>query len=140
MEHRDRQILNELRRNSRASLREIAQATGISAATVFSRLRALEKNCIIKYTTVPDFEKLGYCMRSFMVVKAKEKKKLLSFLAENPNANTVHELSGNADYSFEAIFPDLSAMHRMLDELSPLCKRIDEHWIVEEIKREGMQL
>jgi Lrp/AsnC family transcriptional regulator for asnA, asnC and gidA len=57
MDELDRRILNVLQENSRLSFRKIADAIGSTAATVSSRVQAMEKNGIIKkYTVLLDYD------------------------------------------------------------------------------------
>jgi len=56
----NRHILSVLLDDSRLSYRQIAKKVGVSAATVMNRVKELEKTIIKKYTTILDFEKLGY--------------------------------------------------------------------------------
>ena len=57
----DQKIINLLLDNSKLSFRQIAEKTGLSAATVMKRVHILEKEgAIKKYTTLLDYEKIGY--------------------------------------------------------------------------------
>jgi DNA-binding Lrp family transcriptional regulator len=56
-----RKVLEEYLKDSRQSFREIARNIGVSSGTVASRVKDLEEKGIIrKYTTLLDYEKLGY--------------------------------------------------------------------------------
>ena len=57
----DKKILQQLLEDSRQSFREIARKTGVSPGTVVSRTRDLEEKGVIeKYSTVLNYEKLGF--------------------------------------------------------------------------------
>jgi DNA-binding Lrp family transcriptional regulator len=61
MDTTDQRILEELKLNCRRSYRELANATGISPATLIERIRKLEKEGVITgYSVNFDFLKLGY--------------------------------------------------------------------------------
>lgn len=54
-------VLEEYLTDSRQSFREVARKIGVSSGTVASRVKHMEENGIIKkYTTLLDYEKLGY--------------------------------------------------------------------------------
>lgn len=54
-------VLEEYLKDSRQSFREIARNIGVSSGTVASRVKDMEEKRIIKkYTTILDYEKLGY--------------------------------------------------------------------------------
>jgi len=56
-------VLEEFVRDSRQSIREVARKLGVSSGTVASRLKEMEAQGIIKgYTTLLDYEKLGYVL------------------------------------------------------------------------------
>jgi DNA-binding Lrp family transcriptional regulator len=59
-------------KNSRRSDRELAHAIGVSQPTITRTRRKLEEEGYIKeYTTIPDFEKLGYEILALTFVKLK---------------------------------------------------------------------
>ena len=66
----DKKILNILLRNSRKSFRDIAKELSISAATVITHVKELEKKGIIKrYTTEISFMKLGYEFKAIIEMR-----------------------------------------------------------------------
>ena len=56
-----RKVLAEYLQDSRQSFREVARKIGISSGTVASRIKEMEENGVIKkYTTLLNYEKLGF--------------------------------------------------------------------------------
>jgi DNA-binding Lrp family transcriptional regulator len=56
-----KKVLEEYLKDSTQSFREIARKIGVSSGTVASRVKDMEEKGIIKkYTTLLDYEKLGY--------------------------------------------------------------------------------
>jgi len=54
-------LMSELVKNSRRSDRELARSLGVSQPTVTRIMARLEKEKVIReYTTIPDFQKLGF--------------------------------------------------------------------------------
>jgi DNA-binding Lrp family transcriptional regulator len=102
-------VLNELRRNSRASLTEIAHYTSIPLSTVYKILNKLETRGIInRHYAVIDFSKLNYPFRVALLVKAKDRIELEKYLIGLENLNNMNKLSGDYDYYAELFFRDLS--------------------------------
>jgi DNA-binding Lrp family transcriptional regulator len=61
LDETSKKVLEEYLTNSTQSFREIARKIGVSSGTVASRVRDMEEKGIIKkYTTLVDYEKLGY--------------------------------------------------------------------------------
>ena len=57
----DGKILRQYLSNPQQSFREIARKVGVSAGTVLTRTKRMEKDGLIKgYTAILDHEKLGY--------------------------------------------------------------------------------
>ena len=56
-----KKVLAEYLQDSRQSFREVARKIGISSGTVASRIKEMEENGVIKkYTTLLNYEKLGF--------------------------------------------------------------------------------
>lgn len=64
----DVQILSELVENSKVSDRKLARKTGVSQPTVTRRRAKLEKQRLLDYTAIPNFEKLGFEILAFSFV------------------------------------------------------------------------
>lgn len=68
----DATIIDVLKKNARLSTREIGKKSGIPAATVYKRMKKMEKNGIIeRYTVVLDKEKLGKETVAYVLVRTK---------------------------------------------------------------------
>jgi len=100
----DKDILNALLENSRLSYRQIAKKIKRSVATVMHRVRALEKEGIVRgYTVNLDYEKLGYDLPVLieMEVDVKERPDAGQVIGHNENVSNVYDTSGDFD---EAVF------------------------------------
>jgi DNA-binding Lrp family transcriptional regulator len=65
-------LIAELVKNSRRSDRELAKVLGISQPTVTRVRRRLEKEGYLReYTVIPDFNKVGFQLAAFILVKMK---------------------------------------------------------------------
>jgi len=109
MNTKDVRVLNELRRNSRASLTDIAHYTGIPMSTVYKIINKLENRGIInRHYAIVDFSKLNYPFRVALLVKAKDRIELEKYLLGLENLNNMSKLSGDYDFYAELFFRDLS--------------------------------
>ncbi|MCW4053117.1 MAG: winged helix-turn-helix transcriptional regulator [Candidatus Bathyarchaeota archaeon] len=61
-------ILFELVKNSKISDRKLAKVIGVSQPTVTRRRALLEKEGLLDYTAIPDFEKLGFEIVAFTFI------------------------------------------------------------------------
>jgi DNA-binding Lrp family transcriptional regulator len=65
----DYEILRELLKNSRKSDRALAKELGVSQPTVSRRREHIEKNFVDGYTAIPKWEKIGFEILAFTLVK-----------------------------------------------------------------------
>ena len=66
----ERKLIAELMRDSRRSDRELARAVGVSQPTISRAIAKLKKDGVIReFTVIPDYEKLGYHLVAFTLVK-----------------------------------------------------------------------
>jgi Lrp/AsnC family transcriptional regulator, regulator for asnA, asnC and gidA len=116
----DKRILNVLLADSRLSYRNIATKAGISAATVMNRVSRLEKDGIIKgYTTVIDYEKLGYDIDAIISMKISKGKlfEVENKIASNPAVSAVYDITGDFDSTIIAKFRNRRALDTFLKKI-----------------------
>ncbi len=115
----NRHILSVLLDDSRLSYRQIAKKVGVSAATVMNRVKELEKTIIKKYTTILDYEKLGYDVEVIIEIRI-SKGKLIEVekeIANHPNIFAVYDVTGDFDAVILARFPSRSKMDTFIKKL-----------------------
>jgi len=116
----DRKILAALQRQCRLSAQELADATGISSATCWRRVKSLEDAGIIKaYRAILDREKIGLAVTAFVhvtierqyanVVAAIEKK-----IRARPEVLECYATTGDADFTLRVIAKDIADYDRFL--------------------------
>lgn len=116
----DQKILRVLQRRCRLSAQELAEATGISAATCWRRLKALEESGVIKdYRAILDREKIGMAVTAFVhvsierqftkVVSAIEKK-----MRARPEVLECYATTGDADFTLRVVARDIVDYDRFL--------------------------
>lgn len=76
MKKNDLAIISHLRRDARKSLVDVASETGIPPSTVYDRVRKYEGGVIKKHTCLLDFQKLGFSIRMWMFIKARDEASL----------------------------------------------------------------
>lgn len=116
----DRKILAAIQSKGRLSAQELTDATGISAATCWRRLKTLEDAGIIKaYRAILDREKIGLAVIAFVhltiarqyanVVAAIEKK-----IRARPEVLECYATTGDADFTLRVIARDIADYDRFL--------------------------
>lgn len=117
----DRQILEILREDGRASHAALAKAVGLSAPAVGERVRKLEQSGAIKgYRAVldPDLMGLGIC--AFVAIAPQPRKpatRLVERLLSLPEIEELHAVAGNYAYVAKVRVPHTEALDGFLDRL-----------------------
>jgi Lrp/AsnC family transcriptional regulator, regulator for asnA, asnC and gidA len=134
-------LINELRDNSRKSLKQISEKTGIPASTLYDSLERINKNKILKHTSLLDFYKMGYTLRTNFIILPHDKKQMLNFLMQSQCINTLSNLSGDHDFFIECIFQNLDDYTNFKQDIEKIgLKSFNEHFILEDIKKENFLL
>jgi len=97
---KDKDILQELLRNARQSVREISRKVKVSAVTVLKRKKSLEKDNIIKgYTCDLDYDLLGYDLPAIIRISIAKGKlfEVQKKIAANPNVHSIYDVTGDFD-------------------------------------------
>jgi DNA-binding Lrp family transcriptional regulator len=97
LDETDRTILNRLQQDARISFKEIAKEVGTSEATIFVRVKKLQKNGVIKgFRAVLHPESVGKQVTAFALVKADPKSlpKMLAQLAAFDEICEIHDVTG----------------------------------------------
>lgn len=116
----DREILEALRRDGRASLRTVAERLEVSTSTVSHRVKQMEADGIIRaYKPVIDYSKLGYRLTAITKIKAKGTQipLIVAALAEEETLVDVYEITGDYDVMVIGKYPDEEMMNREIKRL-----------------------
>ena len=93
----DRKILRRLQEDARISFKEIAKEVGTSEATVFVRVKKLQKNGVIKgFRAILNPPSVGKRVTAFALVKAEPKSypKMLAQLMNLEDICEIHDVTG----------------------------------------------
>ncbi|MEX0920460.1 MAG: Lrp/AsnC family transcriptional regulator [Candidatus Pacearchaeota archaeon] len=105
MDNKDKKILYELDKNSRATYSQISKATRISKETVRYRINNLTKEGVIrKFLTVINSSKLGNSFYQITLklqnIDEKKKRRIIDFLKDSNHVAWIGNLEGNYDIAF----------------------------------------
>ncbi len=135
---KDLEIVKELRNNSRCSLASVSRKTSLSVSTVFDKLSRLEKFLVKKHCTLIDFSALGFGIRAYYALKAKDRDELKNFLLSNQFVNTIQKTNNGTDFFVEAVFMDMKQRHYFVEALNDLgMEKLKEHFVSEDIAKEN---
>lgn len=139
MRRAEKEMLKILRDNSRISLTKLANELNIDVREAFEIKNSFENRIITKYSSLIDFEKLGYTIIVNFIIKAEKDDILKGFLFNHRNVNNLYRIEDG--FIAEAVFKDMkefSDFNETLDNFNLKEKKF--HPVIKEIKREGFSI
>jgi len=138
MDQKDMLIIAHLRENSRKKLTQISRKTDISISTIFERMR---KNDIIKkYTTILNFNKMGFMARTQIILKVHKNQRieLQKFLLKHESVNSMYKINNGYDFLVDGIFRHLKDAEDFVEILEDnfKIKSVKVFYIIDELKEE----
>jgi Lrp/AsnC family leucine-responsive transcriptional regulator len=123
VDDRDKSILSALQENARATLADVAARVGLSASSVYERVRKLEQAGVIKgYRAEIDPESLGLfvtALVSVMPLDPKQPDDLPDRVLEFAEVEDCHSVAGDENYI-------LKVRTRTTSDLEDLLRRLRE--------------
>ncbi|MDT3433927.1 HTH-type transcriptional regulator Lrp [Haloarcula sp. 1CSR25-25] len=116
----DRQVVNALLQDGRASARDVAAATGIAATTVSRRMDDLEATGVIdEYTVDIDYGALGYDVTAVfqLSVEGDGLGRVVDQLRDRHEMIAVYEVTGAHDIVAVGKFTDTQSMNERIKTL-----------------------
>jgi DNA-binding Lrp family transcriptional regulator len=116
----DREVVNALLQDGRASARDIAAATGIAATTVSRRMDDLESTGVIdEYTVDIDYGALGYDVTAVfqLSVEGDGLGRVVDQLRDRREMIAVYEVTGDHDIVAVGKFTDTQSMNERIKTL-----------------------
>ncbi|WP_449536289.1 Lrp/AsnC family transcriptional regulator [Ferdinandcohnia sp. Marseille-Q9671] len=122
LDNTDLQILDELSKNSRITMKELGEKVHLTGPATSARVAKLEDNGIIEgYTIKINQEKLGYSIHAMIsiITNSPYHKPYLSFLnAQKEYVINNYKISGDSCYLLECKFPSTHVLDEFLVGLS----------------------
>ncbi len=111
-------VLCMLRNDARISNKEIAEALGISEATVRRRIKNLiEKNIILGFSVLINVPAIENSIKSYIELKVDQSKidEVAKRLSLNPWIIAIYRINGEYDLLLEALFISMKEMQDFMD-------------------------
>jgi Lrp/AsnC family transcriptional regulator, regulator for asnA, asnC and gidA len=145
LDQKDFLFLHHLRQNARMGLTQLSRKTGVPISTIHHRLKLYASSHLIKrYTALVDFSRLGYGIRTFMLITAKKQHKdpLKAFLIACPVVNKLMKINHGYDFFIDVAFKTMQDVDQFRELLCQEhgARDVKLHYIIEELKYEGFFL
>ena len=143
LETKDRQILAELQRDSRLTMQELGERTGMSSSACWRRVRALEDSGVIdRYAVIANTRKAGFEFSAIVHVSLArhEQHNVERFIQEvlrHPEVLECYATSGEADFHLRVVARDIDAYNAFLDNFIfrlPGVSQVRSNIVLKEIK------
>lgn len=122
LDNTDLQILDELSKNSRISMKELGKKIHLSGPAASARVEKLEYSGIIEgYTVKINQAKMGYSVHAIISIytKSTHHQPYLSFLkTQEPYVLNNYKISGDSCYLLECRFPSNEELDQFLVKLN----------------------
>ena len=134
LDETDRRIVDELRRNSRISIRALAATLHISRANAYTRLARLERDKVITgYTATIDPQRYGHALSAYVYLKVQQQswKFLQQRVLEIPEVDYAALLSGEHDIILRVRTRDAAALRDLvLTKLQDMPEVLSTHTVL----------
>lgn len=126
---KDKNILEQLKKNSRQSVRELSKKTGIRPSTVHLRIKKLIQERIIeKFTIKLNYKKLGTNFIVFILVNTNSN--IPNTYFQKPCITEVFGITGEYDLILKCRFKDVEEFNSFVIELRNLPQINKTHTLV----------
>jgi Lrp/AsnC family leucine-responsive transcriptional regulator len=138
MNKKDMKIIEMLKENCRTPAKEIGRRTGIPITTVCNRMRALERDGIIKnYRAVIDNRKIGKGVEAFIRIDVKrDPEEIVNKFAGRPEVEECYVVSGSVEVMLKVAMPSVDELHDFVAGLkSKNIQKINTQVILRNVER-----
>lgn len=145
LDRHDVLLLQELQRDARQTVQQLAEAVGLSSTPCWRRIKELEARGVIRgYTALVDREKvnLQLCVLAEINLGRHEEGEVQRFeaaVAQSPQIVACWSTTGQADYVIKVLVPDIKAYERFLHETAfrlPGVTHVRSSVVMKEVKSE----
>ncbi|MCF7861012.1 Lrp/AsnC family transcriptional regulator [Candidatus Woesearchaeota archaeon] len=141
LKKKDLFILSHLRNNARITLTELGKKTNYPISTIHDRIKQIESAYVRKYTSLIDFNKLGYNTRVQLFLKTtpENRKELMSHLLYHQNVNTVLMVNDEYDFIVDGFFKNKKDFNQFVNVLKDdyIISKTRSIEVVDELKEES---
>ena len=141
----DHNLIKILAKNARKPIFEMAETLKVTAKTIITRIKNLEKRrIIVGYGTIIDLNKIGYqnFRVSFILFRltSQRMKSLKDYANNDPNIVYDEEAMGGDDYEIEIQVKDMSHLRAIINDLKHKFADIIQDYKVLHIFEEHKQI
>lgn len=120
MDQIDKEILKQLQRNAKISMKEIAVMVHLSSPAVIERVKKLEEQGIIEaYSTKVNLKKLNRDIQAIILFKSIDCKSLSNFCNAHPDVLECYRVAGEISYIVKIATNSVETLEQFIDDAMP---------------------
>lgn len=120
MDKIDKEILKQLQRNAKISMKELAVMVHLSSPAVIERVKKLEEQGIIEaYSTKVNLKKLNRDIQAIILFKSIDCKSLSNFCNAHPDVLECYRVAGEISYIVKIATNSVETLEQFIDEAMP---------------------
>jgi len=125
IDKKDKKVLVELLRDGRKSFADLARTCRMTRQSIFSRIKSLRHNGIIKnFTVTLDQQKLGLNLKAYILLSARPseeaREKVSKILSQFPQVSQINRLFGRFDFLIEVLVKDINELSDIIGKIHKL--------------------
>lgn len=116
---KEKRLIVALRRQDSQNIMNVSKKQEIPKSTLYDIMHKLQKTEILKNITKISFEKIGFPIKIFFVIRTEiqNREKLKQFLIAQKNVNNIHLVNNRSSFHVECIFKNQKETEEFLEEL-----------------------
>jgi len=132
-------LVTQLRQDGRQKLTRISKKTGIPVSTLFDQIKEATKTQKIRFTTLINFEELGYNIQTILLIKTnpEQKDQTTKLLKKQFCTNNIYHANNEYDIVIEAFFTNIRECENFTEMIKALTKEVKTIYITKQNKKEG---
>ena len=140
---KDRKILAELQCESRLTMQQLGERTGMSSSACWRRVKSLEEDGVInRYAAIVNPRKAGFGLSSIVHVSLARHERanvdnFVKQVSRHPEILECFATSGEADFHLRVVVEDIDAYNHFLDDFIfrlPGVSQVRSNIVLKEIK------
>ena len=117
MDQIDKEIVKELQKNAKISMKELAEVVHLSSPAVIERVRKLEEQQLIEgYHAQVDVKKMDRPISAIILFKSKDCKALSNFCHNHPDVLEYYRVAGEISYIVKLATNSVKSLEKFIDE------------------------
>ena len=135
MKQKDKDILMNMRNGKKLNISKIARQLKLPISTVNDRINHIEKNYLLKYSALLNYNKLGYLGHAKIAVKTNNAG-FLDFLKQHESVNAIYHVNEGYDYLIEVVFKDLIELKQFVYSIQDKVNECKIFHIINTVEKE----